>query len=94
MLSVWNSARHIEHIEKKSLSGAKSGRQAVRDEAQNRCFLAVRGVYKRHLHLAVRGKVKIDNNPCIADINSCSYLFAGQLTELPGNGLRVLLHEG
>lgn len=42
----------------------------------------------------VRIEVIIGDNPCVADINSCSHLFLDELTELPCNGLRVVVCEG
>ena len=38
--------------------------------------------------------MSIADNPCFAEINSCSYLFVDALNELPGNGLQVVLREG
>gem|GEM_PF-3259122 len=38
--------------------------------------------------------MSIGDHPCVAEINSCSYLFVDALKELPGNRLRVVLSEG
>lgn len=38
--------------------------------------------------------MSIPDNPCVVDINSCSYIFLDEITESPGNRLRVVLHEG
>ncbi len=44
--------------------------------------------------MVIVGEMNMRDNPWVADINSCSYLFLDELTELPGNGLRAVLREG